>query len=1160
MSSVPVDHDISLCLADNHALVEGGTYSSAGMHHPREHPELNEHQGLPRQIIHENADEKKLTPQLDCVVDLDALPPSSAQGPVEIVASAVQQPALEVQFVSASVCHPPCVSEQKAATRGDADGDVSIVLDAQKVKRFGNLGRRVDRPIDVDVDEDVLRPVRCACCAQLLSETFAKQMTTTGTKPASLIVGGHAGSSGSTNTGCLLGDGTRNTGGLADGAGSFENAVVAAAAVNSTASVQGCGKPTTNAPRDVLVVSRCKHLLCATCAVRAVADTYPPPVENTVVDLVDVDVEECCAAAKPQASALKSIATCPVARCKAPLSGEEAHAALAPLVVDDMFTASLDDFDAWVDAGGTVVGTGVTVSLPPFSKEMGACALRVEGGDELGEWFNDDLQNAYAPFWVYEPFNTSSGPQTDFIHSWIDDFLLNNLAEPTENLPEPTANLSEQVVSQNIGVCWICAACGCPEAIDDVEPMAPRPLSDGPPQYLHCAYARAYGVVSAVQSLLSASESADKKPGAAKCTVNLRPRAKKRPAAYVSGVLSKRYKKASGQFAKGTGYGGSVGQQNEWSGLSRQLMEKTARADAEAAYWLSRIRCYIVLGSNNTGARFASSWPVFMRPLLRNCRLTTVVAKILVNDSIMDVGERVPVYVSALRVVNALTDAPSLRMLVTEPIDAAGGRCIASLVDSLSRQAALLTAGVGVENLDTKSSLLIRQIRRAIRGVNRHSLLHAQGSNLANSSAVPSVARSLLSGTQHKGSDGKDGSSFCDLEEAKKNALCSQSDECIPVPEDLETQVTDKEKSDYVTAMRKIVFDTVPGLAKTSSFYGEAMQSSLTTVGKGSSMRRIASEVASLFSSLPLDWSSAIVVRVDEDRYDFLRAAIFGPEGTPYDSGVFIFDIFLPPTYPETPPRLKLLTTGGGRIRFNPNLYANGKVCLSLLGTWSGPTWTPASTLLQVLVSIQSLILVEHPYFNEPGFESSFGTDYGNLESEKYNRDVCRNNIVYAMLSNIRNAPADLRDVIFLHFRLKRRAVRRLIRSWFPDLLVHESSSPACSAGATTVQSHLPQLLHGAVPEQSSSAFNSVVEGLHALSQLQASGSALNGVSPGASMVSPMVNQALPQMASTSKQFYAMHQPGNALASLTAAITPALQQKTQIGVEISSLIKELDNL
>ena len=56
-------------------------------------------------------------------------------------------------------------------------------------------------------------------------------------------------------------------------------------------------------------------------------------------------------------------------------------------------------------------------------------------------------------------------------------------------------------------------------------------------------------------------------------------------------------------------------------------------------------------------------------------------------------------------------------------------------------------------------------------------------------------------------------------------------------------------------------------------------------------------------------------------------------------------------------------------MRFGPNLYACGKVCLSLLGTWEGPKWNPKkSSIFQVLVSIQSLMLgIEHPYFLEPG-------------------------------------------------------------------------------------------------------------------------------------------------------------------------------------------------
>lgn len=73
----------------------------------------------------------------------------------------------------------------------------------------------------------------------------------------------------------------------------------------------------------------------------------------------------------------------------------------------------------------------------------------------------------------------------------------------------------------------------------------------------------------------------------------------------------------------------------------------------------------------------------------------------------------------------------------------------------------------------------------------------------------------------------------------------------------------------------------------------------------------------------------------------------------------------------------------------NPNLYNCGKVCLSLLNTWSGnknEKWQPAmSTMLQVLVSIQALILNKKPYFNEPGYERSSGTNNGEKLASEYN-------------------------------------------------------------------------------------------------------------------------------------------------------------------------------
>jgi len=121
---------------------------------------------------------------------------------------------------------------------------------------------------------------------------------------------------------------------------------------------------------------------------------------------------------------------------------------------------------------------------------------------------------------------------------------------------------------------------------------------------------------------------------------------------------------------------------------------------------------------------------------------------------------------------------------------------------------------------------------------------------------------------------------------------------------------------------------------------------------------------------LPCHYSSSIFVVADEMRLDVIKALIIGPSGTPYENGCFLFDVLLPPNYPTEPPKVTLVTTAGGKVRFNPNLYAEGKVCLSLLGTWAGPGWDPkTSTLLQVLLSIQGLIFVDDPFHNEPGME-----------------------------------------------------------------------------------------------------------------------------------------------------------------------------------------------
>jgi len=121
------------------------------------------------------------------------------------------------------------------------------------------------------------------------------------------------------------------------------------------------------------------------------------------------------------------------------------------------------------------------------------------------------------------------------------------------------------------------------------------------------------------------------------------------------------------------------------------------------------------------------------------------------------------------------------------------------------------------------------------------------------------------------------------------------------------------------------------------------------------------------------------------------------------------------------------MTTNGGKFRFNPNLYADGKVCLSLLGTWSGPGWVSGkSTLLQVLISIQSMILCEEPYLNEPGWASSGGTP----QSRAYSANVRRMVVKAAMLGNLKNPPEPFAEIIRTHFRLKARSIAAQLDQW----------------------------------------------------------------------------------------------------------------------------------
>jgi ubiquitin-conjugating enzyme E2 Z len=141
-----------------------------------------------------------------------------------------------------------------------------------------------------------------------------------------------------------------------------------------------------------------------------------------------------------------------------------------------------------------------------------------------------------------------------------------------------------------------------------------------------------------------------------------------------------------------------------------------------------------------------------------------------------------------------------------------------------------------------------------------------------------------------------------------------------------------------------------------------------------------------------------IFVKPDDTCITKFKALIIGPEDTPYDGGFFFFDGSFPDTYPFTPPKL-MMTTIDGCVRFNPNLYETGKVCLSILGTWNGPPWKPTLNLSSVLLSVQSL-MSDNPICNEPRWEAIQKSDQ---KSIKYNQYIKYHTVRLAILGVLNN-------------------------------------------------------------------------------------------------------------------------------------------------------------
>jgi len=268
----------------------------------------------------------------------------------------------------------------------------------------------------------------------------------------------------------------------------------------------------------------------------------------------------------------------------------------------------------------------------------------------------------------------------------------------------------------------------------------------------------------------------------------------------------------------------------------------------------------------------------------------------------------------------------------------------------------------------------------------------------------------------------------------------------------------------YVAALRPLAYtdaELEDANGRYSHYYRQNIADNPAEGMSRTKLKRLMKELGKLQKSdgagaggegaLPVASEAAVFLLQDENRMDVLKCLISGPADvlgtseTPYALGLFEFHIFMPSDYPAVSPLVNLQTTGDGMVRFNPNLYSDGKVCLSLLGTWHGEGWMVptasnfGSTILQVLVSIQSIIMVPKPYFNEPGYAEEEGTVAGEERSREYNENIRLATMRHAMRDMLRRPPMGMEDVVRKHFITLRPMLERQLAAWLNECKAERS-------------------------------------------------------------------------------------------------------------------------